>query len=117
MAYAVCINTFFAGVLGLTFPPMVSAMGQLGAFCFYAGLNAVAWVGIFCLVPETKQFSLEELDQVFEIPRSTFLKHETQVWLPYVIKRHLLFRQNIPRPPALIEAADTVAAREAKEGK
>lgn len=23
--------------------------------CFYAGLNAVAFVGIFCLVPETKQ--------------------------------------------------------------
>jgi hypothetical protein len=58
MAWAVAINLIFAGVLGLTFPPMVAAMGQIGAFCFYAGLNALAFVGIFCLVPETKQFTL-----------------------------------------------------------
>jgi hypothetical protein len=41
MAWAVCINLIFAGVLGLTFPPMVAAMGEVGAFCFYAGLNLV----------------------------------------------------------------------------
>lgn len=55
MAWATCINTFFAGVLGLTFPPMVSTLGQVGAFSFYAGLNAVALIGIFCLVPEVSR--------------------------------------------------------------
>lgn len=108
MAWAVCINTFFAGILGLTFPPMVSAMGQIGAFCFYAGLNALAFVGIFCLVPETKQFTLEELDQVFSVPRATFLKYQTTLWLPYFFKRFVLFQRDAPEPPALIETSEHV---------
>ncbi len=32
---------------------------------FYAGLNLVAWVMIFCFVRETKQLTLEELDRQY----------------------------------------------------
>jgi hypothetical protein len=67
MAWAVCINNVFAGVLGLTFPRMVEVMSQTGAFCFYAGLNLIAWAMIFCFVRETKQLTLEELDRKFSI--------------------------------------------------
>jgi len=111
MAWAVCINTFFAGVLGLTFPPMVSAMGEVGAFGFYAGLNAIAWVMIFLLVPETKQYTLEELDQVFSISRGTFVKHQTTLWLPYMFKRYVLFQKNAPVPPALISMEDEATGK------
>ncbi len=30
---------------------------------FYAGLNLIAWLMIFCFVRETKQLTLEELDR------------------------------------------------------
>jgi hypothetical protein len=106
MAWVVCIKTFLAGVLGLTFPPMVATMGQIGAFCFYAGLNALAFVGIFCLVPETKHFTLEELDQVFSVPRTTFIKYQSTLWLPYFIKRYVFFPMDAPEPPALIALSD-----------
>jgi hypothetical protein len=43
---------------------MLRALTPQGAFGFYAGLNALAFVMIFFLVPETKQLTLEELDQV-----------------------------------------------------
>ena len=67
MAWAVFINNFFAGVLSLTFPRMQApdVMGPTGAFGFYAGLNLVAWLMIFCFVRETKQLTLEELDRKF----------------------------------------------------
>lgn len=55
MAWAVCINNTFAGILGLTFPRMTTVMTQTGAFGFYAGLNLIAWFMIFCFVRETKQ--------------------------------------------------------------
>lgn len=55
MAWAVCINNTFAGILGLTFPRMQTVMTPTGAFGFYAGLNLVAWFMIFCFVRETKQ--------------------------------------------------------------
>ncbi|KAL4919186.1 hypothetical protein BDW62DRAFT_46349 [Aspergillus aurantiobrunneus] len=101
MAWAVAINNTFAGVLSLTFPRMRTVMTPTGAFGFYAGLNLIAWAMIFCFVRETKQLTLEELDQVFSVPTKEFLTHETTVWLPYFIKRHI-FRQKIPKPPAII---------------
>ncbi|KAJ7655470.1 MFS transporter [Mycena rosella] len=102
MAWAVCINNVFAGVLGLTFPRMQTVMTPTGAFGFYAGLNLIAWAMIFCFVRETKELTLEELDQVFSVPTSTYIKYESTVWLPWFIKRYIL-RRDIPRPPAIIE--------------
>lgn len=52
---------------------------------------------IFCFVRETKQLTLEEIDQVFSVPTSTFLKYETTVWLPYFIKSKIL-RRKIAKP-------------------
>jgi sugar porter (SP) family MFS transporter len=102
MAWAVCINNTFAGILGLTFPRMKTVMTSTGAFGFYAGLNLIAWGMIYCFVRETKQLTLEELDQVFSIPTKEYISHETKVWLPYMVKRHVL-RKNIAKPPPIID--------------
>ncbi|EAT77863.1 hypothetical protein SNOG_14671 [Parastagonospora nodorum SN15] len=99
MAWAVCINNTFAGILGLTFPRMTTVMTPTGAFGFYAGLNLIAWGMIFCFVRETKQLTLEELDQVFNVPTSVFLKYE--------IKRNIL-RQRVPKPELLDNATHRV---------
>ncbi|GAB7358318.1 hypothetical protein MBLNU230_g2391t1 [Neophaeotheca triangularis] len=103
MAWAVCINNTFAGILSLTFPRMSSAMTQTGAFGFYAGLNLIAWFMVFCFVRETKQLTLEELDQVFQVPTRQFLKHEMTVSVPNFWSRHLL-RRKIPKAPQIIGA-------------
>jgi MFS family permease len=97
MAWAVTVNMFFAAILGLTFPAMKAAMSPLGAFCFYGGLNILATVMIFFLVPETKGLSLEELDDVFSVPTAKFGRYQLTQWLPYMIKRYVL-RQNIATP-------------------
>ncbi|CAK3994366.1 facilitated glucose transporter [Lecanosticta acicola] len=107
MAWAVCINNTFAGILSLTFPRMRTVMTQTGAFGFYAGLNLIAWFMIFCFVRETKQLTLEELDQIFSIPTKEYISYEATVWLPYFIKRHI-FRMRIEKPPPLIEKAEKV---------
>ncbi|KAF2852553.1 sugar transporter-like protein [Plenodomus tracheiphilus IPT5] len=100
MAWAVCINNTFAGILSLTFPRMNTVMTPTGAFGFYAGLNLIAWGMIFCFVRETKQLTLEELDQVFSVPTKTYLRYETKVWLPWFVKRYV-FRQKIQKPELL----------------
>ncbi|KAM0707090.1 hypothetical protein Q7P35_006421 [Cladosporium inversicolor] len=107
MAWAVCINNTFAGILSLTFPAMVDAMTQVGAFGFYAGLNLIAWFMIFCFVRETKQLTLEEIDQVFQVPTKKFIGHELTVWLPWFIKSKIL-RQDVAKPPAIIATEDSV---------
>ncbi|KAL8838540.1 MAG: hypothetical protein Q9170_002082 [Blastenia crenularia] len=107
MAWAVCINNTFAGILSVTFPRMQHALTKTGAFGFYAGLNLIAWGMIFCFVRETKQLTLEELDQVFSVPTRKFIGHEVTVWLPYFFKRHIL-RKNIAKPPQIIEKEEHV---------
>jgi hypothetical protein len=107
MAWAVCINNTFAGILSLTFPRMRTVMSPTGAFAFYAGLNLIAWFMIFCFVRETKQLTLEELDQVFSVPTKSYLKYELTTWLPWFIKRYVLF-QKVERPPPIIEKEEFV---------
>ncbi|KUI67412.1 Putative polyol transporter 1 [Cytospora mali] len=53
-AFTICINNAVGSALSLTFPSLLARIGPTGAFSFYAGLNILAWVVIFLIVPETK---------------------------------------------------------------
>lgn len=90
---------------------MTTVMTQTGAFGFYAALNLIAWFMIFAFVRETKQLTLEEIDQVFSVPTKEFLAYETKTWLPYFFKRHLL-RRRVEKPPPIIEKADRYSDEE-----
>lgn len=48
------------------FCPQTNTISQ-GVFYFYGGTNVAALILIFLFVPETKQFTLEQLDYVFGI--------------------------------------------------
>ncbi|KAF8193766.1 hypothetical protein BJ912DRAFT_1031101 [Pholiota molesta] len=98
MSWAVATCFFWAAVLSLTFPRLLSAFGSVGAFGFYAGLNVAAFVMIFFLMPETKQRTLEELDYVFAVPTSTHASYQVRTFLPYWIRRYVL-RQNVQLKP------------------
>ncbi|KXN90282.1 Putative polyol transporter 1, partial [Leucoagaricus sp. SymC.cos] len=99
MAWAVATNLFWAAVLSLTFPRMKTALTPTGAFGFYAALNMVAFVMIFLLLPETKQRTLEELDYVFAVPTSKHMNYQVTKFLPYWIKRWILFKKDAKLEP------------------
>lgn len=100
MSWAVATCLFWAAVLSITFPRMLSAMTPTGAFGFYAGLNLIALAMIFLFVPETKQRTLEELDYIFAIPQRRFMRHQCFTVLPWWIKTWIL-RKKIGPCPAL----------------
>lgn len=56
MSWAVATCLFWASVLSLTFPRLLSALGPVGAFGFYAGLNVAALIMIFFLMPGLLRF-------------------------------------------------------------
>lgn len=74
-------------------PLMLSAMGALGVFIFYAGTNLLALVMIFLLMPETKQRTLEELDYVFAVPTREFMRYQTRSAAPWWFKTWVLRRK------------------------
>ncbi|OJJ51536.1 hypothetical protein ASPZODRAFT_163358 [Penicilliopsis zonata CBS 506.65] len=98
MSWAVATCLFWASVLSITFPRMLSVMGSTGAFGFYAGLNVTAFVMIFLWVPETKQRTLEELDCVFSVPTSVHMHYQVTKALPYWVRRYIL-RQDVQLEP------------------
>lgn len=111
MSWAVATNNFWASVLALSFPRMLTAMTALGAFNFYAGLNLVALFLIFLFVPETKQKSLEELDAVFQVSQRKHASYQAGTVLPWWFRRWVLFRSDAGDcPPLLLEGEENVAS-------
>lgn len=103
MSWAAATANFWAAVLSLTFPRMLSAMTPTGAFGFYAGMNLFCLVLIFLFMPETKQKSLEELDVVFSVPNRTYSLYQLKTVLPWGFKRYVLRQKTGPCPELLYE--------------
>ncbi|OTA65284.1 hypothetical protein K449DRAFT_413559 [Hypoxylon sp. EC38] len=99
MSWAVATCLFWAAVLSISFPKVLTATGVLGAFCLYAGLNMAAFIMIFLWMPETKQRTLEELDYVFAVPTSVFVKYNSTKVIPWWFKRHVLLRNDATLEP------------------
>ncbi|KAI0539177.1 sugar transporter-domain-containing protein [Xylaria digitata] len=99
MAFAVATNLFWAAVLGITFPKILQSLGIVGAFGLYAGFNILGFVLIFLWVPETKQRTLEELDYVFAVPSTLFIKYQFTKALPWWFKRWVLFQKSATLEP------------------
>lgn len=99
MGWAVATCLFWASVLTMFLPLMLTAMGTTGVFCFYAGTNIVALVMIFLWVPETKQRTLEELDYIFAVPTRTHMRYQITKALPWWINRWVLMKKDAVLEP------------------
>ncbi|OCF41126.1 hypothetical protein I317_05040 [Kwoniella heveanensis CBS 569] len=66
---------------------------------FYTGTNMLAFVLAFLFMRETKQLSLEELDQVFSVPTSVFINYQFKHWIPWAFKRYVLFQRHAKLEP------------------
>lgn len=90
MSFAVATANFWAAVLSLTFPRILTALQSQGAFALYAGLNLLAVTLVFLFLPETRLKTLDELDDVFSTPTRTFIKFQVTEYLPWVMRRYVM---------------------------
>ncbi|OAQ65250.1 sugar porter (SP) family MFS transporter [Pochonia chlamydosporia 170] len=105
----ICINNAVGSALSLTFPSLLDKITPTGAFGFYAGLNVLAFLVIFLIVPETKKRTLEELDYIFSVPTRRHISYQLGTWLPWWFKRYVLFNRKAQLEPlyALQGVTDT----------
>lgn len=77
MGIVTAINWLFNFIVSFTWPGMSGehGMGPSGAFAWYAVWCLIGWWLILLFVPETKDLTLEELDQVFERPTRDYMRH------------------------------------------
>lgn len=91
----------FNFILSVTWPSMLKAMKAQGAFGFYAFWNLAGWFMVYFLLPETKQYTLEELDEIFDVPLRKRVAHEfKELWPNF--QESILRRRNVPRQPPLV---------------
>ncbi|KAK8087032.1 hypothetical protein PG994_002006 [Apiospora phragmitis] len=100
MSLATATTWFFNAVLSLTWPSIVQAWTEQGAFSWYAAWNLVGWVLVLLFVPETKEKTLEELDAVFDVPLRRIARYGVDqalyFWGHYLLRRDLA----APKPPS-----------------
>lgn len=109
MAWAVATNNFWAAVITFAFPRMLQAMTTTGTFGFYAGMNLLALAMVFMWMPETKQRSLEQLDEIFSVPMRTHMKFQLTEILPWWFKKWILQNRGVATPQLYSFLDDGVA--------
>ena len=101
MSFATSTTWLFNFIVALTFPRLLTAFKPQGAFGWYAGWNLIGWLLILLFVPETKALSLEELDQVFNVPTTKQVAYGVKS-LVHSLDKYLLARgKDVPEllPP------------------
>lgn len=68
MSLATATTWAFNFVLAVTWPSMQAAFSTPGGFFWYGSWNVVGFFIVLLFVPETKERTLEELDDVFNVP-------------------------------------------------
>lgn len=95
MSLATATTWFFNFILAITWPSLSAAFSTPGGFAWYGSWNVVGWWLILMFMPETKNKTLEELDQVFSVP-TRFHAAWGLRQIPYFVKRYLFRRQVKP---------------------
>ncbi|KAL8404796.1 hypothetical protein RB594_009607 [Gaeumannomyces avenae] len=110
-ATAVCWGFNF--IISFTWLRLVDAFSPVGAFCWYAGWNLFGWVFAYFLLPETKNLTLEELDNVFGVSNRDHGKYYMDK-LPWYLRKHVL-RQDVDHFPPLYQFAESEGLVEGNE--
>lgn len=91
----------FNFILSVTWPSMLKAMKPQGAFGFYAFWNVAGFFMVYFFLPETKQYTLEELDEIFDVPLRKRVAYEVREMWPN-FQETILRKKNVKRQPPLI---------------
>ncbi|GJN73482.1 hypothetical protein PLICBS_007560 [Purpureocillium lilacinum] len=104
MSSSTAITWGFNFIISFTWPPLVEAYGDTGAFCWYAAWNLFGWVFAYFFLPETKSLTLEELDNVFSVKNREHGGYYLRKF-PWYVNKHLL-RRDVDTFPPLYQFAE-----------
>ncbi|KAI0147834.1 sugar transporter-domain-containing protein [Xylariaceae sp. FL1272] len=105
MSLATATTWFFNAVVSITWPALVQAWTNAGAFSWYAAWNIVGWVLVLLFLPETKEKTLEELDAVFNVPLHSIMAYG--VAQAGYFWGHIILRRKMD-PPKVPTSSNTI---------
>ena len=105
MGIVTSVNWFWNFFIAITWPKFSSTFGASGAFAWYAGWCVVGFFMVLFLVPETKDMTLEELDQVFERPTKDYVEYGADE-LKWFLGRFVMGRKGMKKPGPFLKRRD-----------
>ncbi|CAJ2504792.1 Uu.00g121860.m01.CDS01 [Anthostomella pinea] len=115
-AFAIAVNLLFAGILSISFPSIYAALKDGGTFGIFSGLNFLAFILVLLLVEETKRRSLEDLDLVFAVRKTVFIKHQVTKYVPWFVG-HYLLRRKVDKPSLYEDLVWGTPKKQSKDGE
>lgn len=103
MGIVTSINWFWNFFISITWPKFSAAFTASGAFGWYAAWCFIGWWMILFFVPETKDLTLEELDQVFGVETREHIAHGKRE-LVWFVGKYLLGKKGLKKPVFLQRA-------------
>ncbi|KAF2175792.1 MFS sugar transporter [Zopfia rhizophila CBS 207.26] len=97
MGIVTSINWFWNFFIGFTWPGFLSKFTAPGAYGWYAAWCVIGWWMILLFVRETKDLTLEQLDQVFEYPTKDHMRHGLDQ-LKWFVGRYFMGRKSLKKP-------------------
>ncbi|KKK14462.1 hypothetical protein AOCH_003670 [Aspergillus ochraceoroseus] len=110
MSWATATTWCFNFILSFTWPMLLRVFKPQGAFGWYAAWCLIGWGLVLLLVPETKELTLEELDQVFSVPTRKHAAYQLHNAIWHF--RVWVLRQKLEPMPKLYERTEQVVERE-----
>lgn len=105
MGIVTSVNWFWNFFIGITWPRFERAFKMSGAFGWYAAWCVLGFFMVLFFVPETKDLTLEELDQVFAHPTRDYVQYGVQE-LKWIFGRWILWRRALKRPSPFLQRKD-----------
>ncbi|PYI04639.1 MFS sugar transporter [Aspergillus sclerotiicarbonarius CBS 121057] len=107
MSWATATTWCFNFILSFTWPLLLRAFKPQGAFGWYAAWCVIGWFLVLLFVPETKELTLEELDQVFSVSTRKHAAYQLRnAWWHF---RVWVLRQKLDPLPRFYEHAEELA--------
>ena len=102
MAWASAVLFFGAGILALTVPQLIHAVGQTALLGLFAGLDFIALVLVWLFVPGTERHiaTMEEMNYVFGVSTRTHKDYQLQKVAPWWYNCYIR-RRDVKEPPPL----------------
>ncbi|KAF2715807.1 hypothetical protein K504DRAFT_478840 [Pleomassaria siparia CBS 279.74] len=97
MGIVTSINWFWNFFISITWPKFSRAFTVSGAFGWYAAWCVIGWWMILLFVPETKDLTLEQLDEVFGYGTKDHMRHGMEQ-LRWFLGRYVLRRKGLREP-------------------
>ncbi|CDR42842.1 CYFA0S10e02938g1_1 [Cyberlindnera fabianii] len=91
---------FWNFILAITWPSLLDAFKPQGAFGWYAAWNFIGFFLVLWFLPETKALTLEELDEVFDVPALQHARYQNRELID-LFKIHILRKKDVVRQPPL----------------